>query len=123
MAVPLHLHDLWIGLTYLYLLLGCIVVALITGYWWIRWNRNDLSRSSRRVLVLISGLGILLSGIFWVPILLSPLLGGSNLFLEYPEMMTVYSIGSSSSGIVGGYVLWRLRRDRIRGQPRETFTE
>lgn len=121
--IPLHLHNLWIALTYLYLLLGCILVALIIGYKWIQWNRNGLNEESRRALVLLSGLGILLSGIFWVPVLLSPLLGGSNLFLEYPEMMALYSLGFSSSGAAGGYVLWRLRRNRIRGQPRKTLAK
>lgn len=117
-VVPLHLHTLWIAIVYLGILLACLLVALTVGYGWIRWNRDGLNGRTRHDLVLVSGLGIVLSGLFWVPVLLSPLLGFSNLFIENPDVTLVYSLGFSSSGVAGGYVLWRVRRDRIRGQPR-----
>lgn len=123
MTVPLHLHTLWIAIVYLGVLLACLLVVLTIGYGWRRWNRDGLDGRSRDALVLVSGLGIVLSGLFWVPALLSPLLGSSNVLLEYPDVMLVYSLGFSSSGVAGGYVLWRLRRDRIRGQPREAVAE
>lgn len=123
MIVPLHLHTLWIAIVYLGILLACLLVALTIGYGWIRWNRDGLDGRTRHDLVLVSGLGIVLSGLFWVPVLLSPLLGFSNLFIENPDVTLVYSLGFSSSGVAGGYVLWRLRRDRIRGQPRNPIAE
>lgn len=123
MLFPLHLHTLWIALTYLGILLACLLVALVISYGWIRWNRNDPNTRSRRALVLVSVLGIVLSGVFWVPALLAPVLGLGNPLLEYPDVMAVYALGFSSSGIAGSYVLWRLRRDRIRRNPPDALAE
>lgn len=123
MIVPLHLHTFWIAMVYLYLLIACVIVTLLIGYEWIRWNRDALNGRSRLDLVMVSGLGIVLSGLFWASVLLSPLLGPGDILLEYPEMLFVSSFGCSSSGVSGGYVLWKLRRHRIREQARDTLTE
>jgi phosphatidylglycerophosphatase A len=117
--IPLHLHNLWIGLVLLGLLLACVLVTLILilGYGWIRWTSDEQNTEDLNGLVVTSILGLSLSGIFWVTLLLAILFG-------YVDSQYLNSIGIiqfaafSSAGVAGVFILRKVRR--IRRQPQNT---
>lgn len=119
--VPLHLHNLWIGLALLGLLLACVLVALILilGYGWIRWTSDKQNTEGLYELVAASILGLSLSGIFWVTLLLATLFGYVD--SQYLNPVGIIQFAAfSSAGVAGGFVVWKVRRNRMRGQPRNT---
>ena len=119
--IPLHLHNLWIGLALLGLLLACVSVALILilGYGWIRWTSDKQNTEDLYELVAASILGLSLLGIFWVTLLLATLFGYVDSQYLNP-IGIIQFVAFSSAGVAGGFILWKVRRNRMRGQPRNT---
>lgn len=116
---PLHLHNLWIGLVFLGLLLACVLVTLIliVGFGWIRWTLDEQNTEDLNGIVVASILGLSLSGVFWVSVLLATLLGYID--AQYLNPVGIIQFAAfSSAGVAGGFILWRVRRNRI--QPRDT---
>ena len=117
----LYLHNLWIGLVLLGLLLACVLVTLILilGYGWIRWAADKQNIEDLNGLIAASVLGLLLSGIFWVILLLATLFGYVGSQYLNPIGMIQFA-AFSSAGVAGGFILWKVRRNRMRGQPQTT---
>lgn len=117
----LHLHNLWIGLVLLGLLLACVSVTLllVLGYGWIRWRADDESAGTLNALVAASVLGLSLSGFFWISVLLAALFGYVD--ARYLDPVGIVQFAAfSSAGVAGLLVLRAVRRDRARGPPRGT---
>lgn len=119
--IPLHLHNLWIGLVLLGLLLACVLVTLILilGYGWIRWTSDEQNTEDLNGLVVTSILGLSLSGIFWVTLLLAILFGYID--SQYLNPIGIIQLAAfSSAGVAGVFILQKVRRNRIRRQPQNT---
>lgn len=119
--IPLHLHNLWIGLVLLGLLLACVLVTLILilGYGWLRWTSDEQNTEDLNGLVVTSILGLSLSGIFWVTLLLAILFGYID--SQYLNPIGIIQLAAfSSAGVAGVFILQKVRRNRIRRQPQNT---
>lgn len=119
--IPLHLHNLWIGLVLLGLLLACVLVTLILilGYGWLRWTSDEQNTEDLNGLVVTSILGLSSSGIFWVTLLLAILFGYID--SQYLNPIGIIQLAAfSSAGVAGVFILQKVRRNRIRRQPQNT---